>query len=446
MLLFIIILGIHGTENRNSNENKNKIDEDPIHKVVTEELANIYSKAEENSQKRCPICFEDMEGDRRPVSTVCKHLFCQICAEWMKAHSKQCPLCNNKYFLASHFPSAICNGKLREANRIIEYDPSSVNQMDRHGNTPLMNASRLGMQSLAKSLIQEANAPENRHNTKLKQAVQHFQNSERHENPTEHENIVKFLLEKNANVDQKDANGETPLMSASMCGRHRDVKLLLEANANVNVENHQGCTALLLTIMVIKVSANPIGHEFIVKLLLEKNANVKQVYDGFTLLEYAIMAENEIVVQYIIQHDPSSVHQTCSTNYTPLLIATWLGHESIVKLLLDANANVNAEDDNRRTPLFKAIKAITELKSSENPTPYENIIKLLLNANANVNAENDDRKTPLFKAIEAIIKLKPSENPTPYENIIRLLLEKMQILSIKLCCQAVSLRLCSCKR
>ena len=278
-----------------------------------------------------------MEEERHPLSTICEHIFCKICMEKVKT-SHKCPLCNNKYFLQSHLFKAIIDGKFREAERIIKYDPSSVNQMS-------------------------------------------------------------------------DEDGITPIFVASFFGRESFVKLFLEANANIHAKNDDGLTSVMSTIQGINQFENPIPHENVVRLLLEKNANVKhQALRGYTALIFAIFAKNEIIVEYILRHDPSSVNQNDINGDTPLHHASFDGQVEIVKLLLDFNANVNAKDFvQTSTPLFSAIAS----NSKENV----NIVKLLLEKNADVEYQvatsTLQGDTPLMAAVIARNK-----------NIVNQLIEK----------------------
>jgi ankyrin repeat protein len=74
------------------------------------------------------------------------------------------------------------------------------------------------------------------------------------------------------------------------------------------------------------------------------------------------------------------------------------GHEPVVKLLLEAKADVNAKDEYRGTALHRAAA-----------NRYEAVVKLLLEAKADVNAKNDYRETALHKAArnghEVVVKL-----------------------------------------
>ncbi|KAH7078162.1 hypothetical protein BKA63DRAFT_532522 [Paraphoma chrysanthemicola] len=83
---------------------------------------------------------------------------------------------------------------------------------------------------------------------------------------------------------------------------------------------------------------------------------------------------------------------------TALLGASYMGHEAVVKLLLDKGADVNARHYKNRSALIEA--------SSEG---YETIVKLLLDKGANVNTQDKTHRTALTEACcrgyEAIVKL-----------------------------------------
>jgi ankyrin repeat protein len=79
------------------------------------------------------------------------------------------------------------------------------------------------------------------------------------------EAVVKLLLEKEADVESKDAEyGQTPLSCAAENGHEAVIKLLLERKADLECKSNNGWTPLCW--------AARNGHETVVKLLLEKRA------------------------------------------------------------------------------------------------------------------------------------------------------------------------------
>jgi ankyrin repeat protein len=91
-----------------------------------------------------------------------------------------------------------------------------------------------------------------------------------------HTDIVELLIEKGANVNEKGKFGDTALMFAALNGHTKIVKLLIEKGANVNEKTGNGHTALM--------SAAIGGHKKIAKLLIEKGADVDIAIEGIEKL------------------------------------------------------------------------------------------------------------------------------------------------------------------
>ena len=102
---------------------------------------------------------------------------------------------------------------------------------------------------------------------------------------------------------------------------------------------------------------------------------------------------DEVAVRSLLNDSitPNTTH--AGHGRTPLSWAAEMGHEGVIKLLLEFNADVDKADerDGGRTPLSWA----TEMG-------HEGVIRLLLESNADINkADEHDGRTPLFLAIEA---------------------------------------------
>ena len=103
---------------------------------------------------------------------------------------------------------------------------------------------------------------------------------------------AKFLLDKGANPDVQDSNGNTALMGATFKAYPKMVDLLLEYKADVNLSNFNNAPALIF--------AATFGQTDIAKKLLEKGAN-KSIKDnsGKTALDHAKIQENQEMIKLL---------------------------------------------------------------------------------------------------------------------------------------------------
>lgn len=122
----------------------------------------------------------------------------------------------------------------------------------------------------------------------------------------DNQDIVSLLLEKGADVNSKDYQGNTPLILAASGGHTELVQLLLEEGADIQAKNNLGWTALM--------QAAVYRHPETMKFLLSKGAIARD------------KAENE-------------------RNITPLMVACDSGVADSVKLLLEHGADPFAVDD-----------------------------------------------------------------------------------------------------
>ena len=141
----------------------------------------------------------------------------------------------------SEFVKAAQNGDLNEVKRLFALNPGIINEKDREHDTAIMKACR------------NCNTV----------------------------NVVAFLLENGANINDRDTIDQTPLIIAAFNGCTDIVRMLLDAGADIEHKNDQGENAL--------ISAAQEGHIDTVKLLLDAGADVNQTNtDGETALDLAI--------------------------------------------------------------------------------------------------------------------------------------------------------------
>ncbi|QYT04653.1 ANK_REP_REGION domain-containing protein [Trichoderma simmonsii] len=177
-----------------------------------------------------------------------------------------------------------------------------------------------------------------------------------------HEAIVKFLLDKGADVNATYDHFDTPLQTAALSDQEAMIKLLLHNGANIEVADFRGKTPLH--------SAIEFFNEAAVKLLLDEGANIEA-------------ADNN--------------------GLRPLHTAAD-GRQKIVKLLLDKGADVDAADNDGRRPLHVAYDNAElwpewrprELIRSEKYA----IVEMLIENGANIEATDHHGRRPLDIAKE----------------------------------------------
>ena len=163
-----------------------------------------------------------------------------------------------------------------------------------------------------------------------------------------------------------------------------------------------------------------------------------------TALHLAAQNGHESVVGLLLDRR-ASINATDKDRQTPLHLAALNGNESVVGLLLDRGASLNAPD--RQTPLHLAARR-----------GHESVVGLLLDRGASVNATDKDRQTPLhFAAVNgnesvvgllldrgASIDATTKKGQTPlhyaaragYESVVGLLLDRgadTTIVSVRPC-------------
>ncbi|MBD2628043.1 ankyrin repeat domain-containing protein [Trichormus variabilis] len=109
------------------------------------------------------------------------------------------------------------------------YNAEDLNQRGKNGDTALMKATREGMYSVVKELIDggaDINATNNDHNNALWFAC--FGN---------HYDLMNLLLDANIDINNQNDNGATVLMYGASAGKTEVVRLLLQHNPNMNLQN-----------------------------------------------------------------------------------------------------------------------------------------------------------------------------------------------------------------
>lgn len=183
--------------------------------------------------------------------------------------------------------------------------------------------------------------------------------------------IVQALLQKGADINQKDENGYTALHIATFNNNLDIVQALLNKGANVDIQANNGYTALY-----IATFNNNLG---IVQALLEKDANVniQKADNGYTALCVVARKGYFDIVQALLEKDADVNIQT-NGGCTALHIAAVNGRTDILKSLLPKATYPLLKDIEGNTPIdlikdesakAKLQKLIENLKTQDTAKP-----------------------------------------------------------------------------
>jgi ankyrin repeat protein len=233
---------------------------------------------------------------------------------------------------------------------------------------------------------------------------------------------VKDLIAKGAEVNKRNDAGVTALMWA--VPDVPKMRALIEHGADVNVRSLDNRTALV-------IAATQAGNAPAVKLLLDRKAEPLGLREAAAAGDAEMMrllidrganirAAGAGVVAQAFERDCDACLHLVEKAFDAkaftraLLDVAVYAEPRAVKSLIDHGADVNAHDEDQRTPLLFA--------ANSNKLPLETV-KLLIEHGANVNAKNSDGWTPLYLAklhgetpvVEALVKAgaKFTADPAP---------------------------------
>jgi ankyrin repeat protein len=188
--------------------------------------------------------------------------------------------------------------------------------------------------------------------------------------------VVRWLVERRADVEAVTKNGETALHFSFHCRGASVAKLLIENGAKIDAITIDGQTALHYACL---------GDESLVELLIRRGANVEaSTHCGETALHYACEYGHIAAVKLLIEKNLKMIEARTNDGKTALHCASSAGHDLVVELLIEVGANVEARTNDGNTALHCASSAGHDL-----------VVKLLIRAGADIEALRNDGETAL---------------------------------------------------
>ncbi len=158
--------------------------------------------------------------------------------------------------------------------------------------------------------------------------------------------VVFSLLKRGMDVNTTDPAGNTLLMIATRNGNLDLVRFLLSNKAGVNRRNRFGDTASLLAAVKGNLPALQLLHA----------SGGQLAPGGWSALHYAVFGEDPEVLAWVIAQQPK-LDARAPNGQTALMLAAKAGKLAFVKLLIDADADMDLADFEGGTAIGMASKA-----------------------------------------------------------------------------------------
>ena len=204
--------------------------------------------------------------------------------------------------------------------------------------------------------------------------------------------LVKKMVVKGADLDQKDVKGNTPVCLAAMKGHHKICEELIMNQANLNIPNDESKAPLYYICQE--------GHVEFAETLLRNGANMNSNGCLNVALEFYYTNVAELLLRLGV-----NVNKASNDGITPLMCAAKTSSSEAVSLLLSKGADPNICEENFDGNSLNALacaittgnKEIIEIlcKLTTNPDGFNTCIVELAKANLDIDGE---LKTFLSKA------------------------------------------------
>lgn len=370
--------------------------------------------------KGAKFTFSDLTDSLRRFSSQISdkaELPAALCGCWIafedSFHSNVSWTTNNQGNTALHLA---CMGILRgrldikrlEYMRIIDVlwkaHGSLLEKSNKAGETPLLTAACWGYWKAFEYLAKKGanlSAQNSNQDTALHLACQGTMGSLSCIPAPQHTQIIEMLIQDKLDLlERPNKSGETPLLVAARCGQFKIVKLLLEKEAYHLASDNEGNTVVHLCCRFQEEETNsptnPQGCLNLVKRIVKDHPELldKKNNDDETPVLIAAMKDHLGLVE-LFHKQNANMESRDVWGFTPLLNSTFSSSTSVMRYLLNDNADVTAITNSQNNVL--------EIACQE---PNPDILQIILRLQRDqlrplANGTNKSGQTPLTTLIES---------------------------------------------
>ncbi len=310
--------------------------------------------------------------------------------------------------ISANIHEAAKNGDLDEIKRLLKENPALLNEQDNEGRTPLHTAAECGHLNIVRYLVDEEKVPVNEKNgygygvTPLHCAVENG-----------HLAIVSYFVgEKGVSCDESSAEGFTPLRTAIQRGHLTIVRYLVDRGANLYEKNRYGWTLL-------HEAAGRGRFDIVQYLVNEKEMPLdedEKTSDGRTIFDLAKECKDKEKGAAIL----AFLEQAKMLRQLQPLVKQL----STLQTIIDTLKNEQANNNNTQTFQAQLIKQIEEQQlkfKQETLSDYQKLASTLEHQDQRVEQELNGVHAEIEK-----VKAELKENPEQTE-----LKEKLKVLEAK---------------
>jgi len=164
--------------------------------------------------------------------------------------------------------------------------------------------------------------------------------------------VLRFLMDTLSDLEAKDDSGWTPLLHACRNNQQEASALLLERNASIKARTADGATCVMLAAMD--------GGDNLVMDLIGKQAPMDKKDDrGWSVLFVACEDGRLELVRWLLRKQ-ANVKEKAKDGCTAVMVAASSGNKKIGERLFKKGASVNAANSDGDTALILSIKARKE--------------------------------------------------------------------------------------